>query len=304
MRVAIIANPASGRGRARELLAPLSCAIQRAGFAVTVFQTSRAGEGREAVAALGTEIDAFVGIGGDGTINEICSGNLTHRRPIAFLPLGTANLLARELALPWHIPGVAHTLALGRTRTIDLLRVTQGTQERWSVALASAGLDAEIVAQLSAARRGRIHVLSYAWPICAQLLRYRPRPLAVTLDGVRLAGAPTYCLVTHIRYYSGPFVVAPHASPTSGELTVCLIDARSRTRAMAIAGRVFTNALRPGVDVTFHTGRRVEVAIDGAPGEAQPIQIDGDPAGVTPFACEVVPGAMPFFVADRRAADG
>ncbi len=52
-----------------------------------------------------------IACGGDGTLNEIVNGLATqqngHRVPLALLPGGTANILAKELGLPWDIPRAA-----------------------------------------------------------------------------------------------------------------------------------------------------------------------------------------------------
>jgi len=55
----------------------------------------------------------FIACGGDGTLNEVINGLAAnqngHRVPLALLPGGTANILAKELDLPWDIPSAAES---------------------------------------------------------------------------------------------------------------------------------------------------------------------------------------------------
>src|SRR5271168_4552387 len=65
-----------------------------------------------------------IACGGDGTLNEIVNGLATqsngHRVPLALLPGGTANILAKELDIPWDIPRAAQILVRGQVKDIAL----------------------------------------------------------------------------------------------------------------------------------------------------------------------------------------
>src|SRR5258708_21422238 len=65
-----------------------------------------------------------IACGGDGTLNEIINGLAAnkngHRVPLALLPGGTANILAKELDLPWDIPSAAEKLVRGTVKEIAL----------------------------------------------------------------------------------------------------------------------------------------------------------------------------------------
>src|SRR5713226_1825585 len=65
-----------------------------------------------------------IACGGDGTLNEIVNGLAAqqngHRVPLALLPGGTANILAKELGLPWDIPSAAEKLVHGAVKEIAL----------------------------------------------------------------------------------------------------------------------------------------------------------------------------------------
>ena len=54
-----------------------------------------------------------IACGGDGTINEIINGLAGSQVPMALLPAGTANILAKELGIPWDIPHAARLIPDG-----------------------------------------------------------------------------------------------------------------------------------------------------------------------------------------------
>ena len=61
-----------------------------------------------------------IACGGDGTINEIVNGLAGSQVPMALLPAGTANILAKELGIPWDIRRAAHLIPGGTVRRIAL----------------------------------------------------------------------------------------------------------------------------------------------------------------------------------------
>ena len=70
-----------------------------------------------------------VAAGGDGTIAEVANGLLGSSTRLGVIPLGSANVLAHELALPFEPRAVAAALAFGRTRPL-WPGVARGAEER------------------------------------------------------------------------------------------------------------------------------------------------------------------------------
>ena len=68
----------------------------------------------------------IIACGGDGTLNEIVNGMPGSKVPIALLPAGTANILAKELRIPWNIPRAAALIPRGIPTRIALGAITHG----------------------------------------------------------------------------------------------------------------------------------------------------------------------------------
>jgi len=116
----LIHNPnAGGGGNARRTkLDEARRILESRGIRADLAETTGPGEATEiAKRASSDGRQLVIACGGDGTINEVVNGLATsqngHRVPLALLPAGTANVLAKELELSWDIPTAAEQLARG-----------------------------------------------------------------------------------------------------------------------------------------------------------------------------------------------
>src|SRR5271169_4099236 len=119
----LIYNLACGRRRDRrfaeieEAARILNAAGIRTELAPTTGRGSATGIARHAVAQ---NRELVIACGGDGTVNEVINGLAGSNVPMALLPAGTANILAKELGIPWNIPQAARLIADGTIRRIAL----------------------------------------------------------------------------------------------------------------------------------------------------------------------------------------
>jgi diacylglycerol kinase (ATP) len=101
-RVFVVINPAAGQDQ--PILKSLNKIFQENGVDWDIAITKDRGDGqrlaREAVRA---GVDLVVVNGGDGTVMECASGLIGSNVPMVILPGGTANVMARELGLPFDL---------------------------------------------------------------------------------------------------------------------------------------------------------------------------------------------------------
>ena len=121
--VAIIINPVSGGARpedARRRAEHASAVLTAAGVAGDIFVTERRGHARDlAAAAVARGVGLVVAWGGDGAVNEVASALAFTPTPLAIVPSGSGNGLARELGVDRH-PARSITQALDAApRRID-----------------------------------------------------------------------------------------------------------------------------------------------------------------------------------------
>ncbi|MCA9322837.1 MAG: diacylglycerol kinase family lipid kinase [Planctomycetes bacterium] len=296
-RVALIANPRAGAFRGKRAAEAAAEVFADAGHAVEVQLTERAGHAGELANEAATRFDLILAVGGDGTLAEVLIGLASHAAaPVTgIIPVGTANVVAREIGLPLKSPKrAAEALATGKVVLID-----QGLANgRPFVANVGAGFDARVVHALTAARarkRGRTGMLGYLPIGLGELKRFEaPRLFVVTEDGERL-GAFSAVTVCNTANYGGIMSLTPKATMTDGRLD---LYARRGTGRRSTFRQLACGLLRceDSQKVTYRSGTRFRIECEGA---AEPLQIDGDPAGLLPAEISLIPKGLRFLVPSR-----
>lgn len=295
-RFLVVFNPTAGARRRRRLAAFLA-ALRAAGAEASLRETTAAGDAHAfALEAREEDFDVLVVAGGDGTINEALNGLMARlpgrrRLPLALVPLGTANVLARELGLP-RDPAAAAAVALaGWTRRVALGRANG----RHFALMAGIGFDAAVVANLDLTWKRRLRQGAYALETIRQAFRFSFPRYRVQVDGAAYEARSV--IACKARHYGGPFVLAPQATLERAGLTLALFE---RGGPLAVLG--FSVALLTGRMAKSRGVRLVEAqsaVIEGPQGEA--VQGDGDVVARLPLRLEVVPEALDL-VAPRPAA--
>ena len=288
MRLALLCNPVSGKGRGRRLAPRLTDALKGGDHRVDVYWTTGPGDAREWTRANAGEYDRILVVGGDGTLNEVLNGfEDPTRTPIAQLATGTANLLAHDLNLPRDPEGAARLLQTGTIRQIDM---GQAGDRRFMLVL-SAGFDAMVTQDIKQNRSSTLGYLGYTRPILRVLRDYRPPRISVHVDH-QPAVEGQLVIVSNTRNYGGLFTMADRARCDSGHLDVCVLRNASLAGLVKAGVAGLTGGLSRREDVAYLTGRRIR--IDAA--EAVPVEIDGDHAGTTPIEVELRPATVPIVV--------
>ncbi|MCX7934059.1 MAG: diacylglycerol kinase family lipid kinase, partial [Planctomycetota bacterium] len=284
-----------GRGRAAAIAAEAQALFRAAGWEAVIRAPNGRGDALHLAAAATGQCEVVVAVGGDGTVNEVVAGvwQQRARTPVAIIPAGTANVVARELGLPREVEALVRIAIGGANRLWDLGEAENADGEKRIFAMcAGAGLDAMIVAAVSRGRGKRgISLRHYYLPTVWALRRYPFPAMRVTVDGVLRESSATFAIVGNTRRYGGPFAFFADADPGDGLLDVCCLRSRSRARfaycALVAACR---KSLRGLADVGFYRGREIALAAE----EEVLVQLDGDTGGCLPQIFRVLPSAVCF----------
>jgi YegS/Rv2252/BmrU family lipid kinase len=280
----LIVNPISGNGeglRAARLTAEL---LERSGIRVCQHVTEAAGHARRFAADIDPECDTVVSVGGDGTLNEVLTG-LSRDIPVGLVPIGTANVVSRDLKIPRNPRDSAQLLIDGVPRAIDVGRIN----DRRFVAMVGAGVDGAIVKSLCEARKGPITKLSYVAPTVKALLRHRAAPMRLTVDGRPVDGVFYGVFVTNTRNYGGFFSVTPRAEIDDGAFHWVGQTSARRSSLLRFALAALLRRELPSTAARYGSGRTF--LIEAAGPEPVPVQVDGDFFGWLPVTIEIIPGA-------------
>lgn len=276
----IIFNPTAGRRRASLLWRVLDVLVAN-GVRVDVAETRQPGHARLlAQQACREGVSLVVAAGGDGTIAEVASGLLGSASRLGIIPLGTANVLARELDLPFAPHAVATALAFCRTRKLwpGIARSTGG--RRLFVQMLGVGFDAKVVHGLPPALKRRCGRGAYVLQTLREAWRYDHPPITVRVDDSEFLA--TSVIVSKGRLYGGPYTLAPLARPAEPGFSV-VVFTRGGVGQTLLCGALLPLGLLGRAPGVLHLrGRRVEFLGN----RLIPAQADGDAAGFTPLLIE------------------
>lgn len=272
--ILIIANPAAGRAQAgKRRLSRIISALERRGCTVVIRRAGpRNGEIERLAREAEAEFDIIVAAGGDGTINAVANGLIGTSRPIAILPFGTANVLAREIGLPQRASALADLIVSGPIRPIWPGRVG----ERLFLTMASSGFDAETVASVAPHLKRRLGRFAFLWAILVCLLKYRAHDLTVAIDGAEYRAATV--IATKGRLYAGPYQIAPEADLAEPILHAVLFCRAGRRAVLRYLAALPGGRMARRHDIMLLPARTISVLAM----EAVPVQADGEVVGSLP----------------------
>ena len=197
------------------------------------------------------------------------------------LPLGTANVLAREIGLPRRAGALATLIAEALPRPVWPGRVG----DRVFLMMVGIGFDAEVVAAVDPRLKRRIGRLAFVWAILLRLLRYRGCELSARIDGVEHRAAAL--IATKGRHYAGPFVIAPEASLTDPWLDLLLFRDDSTVAALGYLCALVLGRLGRLKSVTTLRAQSVSVSA------REPVAVQADGELIGRVAAEIGVAAKP-----------
>ena len=280
----IIGNPNSGRAGDEGYLEHFAKILRSSGLSVRVLNTEHPNHATELAALAGDRL--IVAAGGDGTVNEVLNG-LSSGATLGILPLGTANVLARELGLPLDAEAACRRILEGEVSRVDFGVATDenGTERRFAC-MAGIGFDAKVVGTVTPRLKRFLRGLAFAITAFRVLFGNRFPNLEIA-DGEEVHVA-RFAIVANGHYYGGDYRVTGPGLLTSGELETVLVERvsvllRPDVFAWIMARRPLNRAMQS------FTSTEVSAR---APGAQVPVQLDGELWGELPMSFRIEPGAL------------
>lgn len=283
------------------------------------YKTSRNDSGRgaaEAALAAGPAV-VIVG-GGDGTVRAVAevvhgasAGTQTGTgTPIALLPTGTGNLLARNVGTPLNDVEACISAAFSeRSRAIDVgvaeLEDEAGLRHTHVfLVMAGIGLDAEMATSTNALAKKHLGWLAYVPPIARSVVANRLFRLDYRIDGGRARTTRAHTIIVgNCGALTGNMLLIPSAVVDDGLLDVVMmrpggrfgwahIGTRLTLQGIAHRSRVGREMFRQAPDLralVYAQGQRFEARFEFP----HTIELDGDSFGqVAAVRISVRPAAL------------
>lgn len=270
-RAAVIVNPTKVADLDEEYRA-ISGYLAAAGWDPPLWFTTRLDElgVGHARAAAAEGVDVVFACGGDGTISSVLSGLAGTGVPLAILPAGTGNLLARNLALPPDRDACLRIGLAGSDRKIDVGRIDEA--HRFAV-MAGMGLDAAMIADAPPRLKARI-----GWPAYmvsgAKHIFDRRAHVTITVDDdepveLRARGV----VIGNVGRLQAGMLLMPQAAPDDAILDVAVLVPQGLRHWLMLALHVIRRKpASRGARIEHFRGRRIHIACD----RVWPREIDGD----------------------------
>jgi diacylglycerol kinase (ATP) len=298
----LIYNPTSGRRRHRRFVEVEHAArtLKEAGIRTELAPTQGPNSATD-IARLAVEQrrGMVIACGGDGTVNEVVNGLAGSDVPMALLPAGTANILAKELRIPLDIPHAARLIPNAIVRRVALGQVAppngNGSASpaipkggRYFLCVGGAGPDGAIVNGVNNDFKKNAGVLAYWAEGFRQLFTYSFPEMRIRSNGQELCA--TTVVVGRTVNYGGPFKITTGASLYDNSFEILTNSMKSRLGYASCLPALWMGKLRTmqGIDAWKAT----EVLCESAGTEPAFAQVDGEPVGPLPLVFRVVPDAL------------
>lgn len=268
-RMMLIINPISGNGKKRGMADEIADGLGAHGIKVDIAYTERPGHATE-LAAMGVAqgYDAVIACGGDGTVNEVGKALCDTGTPLAIIPSGSGNGLARHIGLPMDVKAAMEVIAKGHVDNCDYGTVN-GLHFFCTFGI---GFDAAVSDRFAAsASRGFITYLRSA---VAELKSYHPQHYSMSVDGRKFDVDAFIVTGANASQYGNNAYIAPLASIRDGKIDLVIARAVP-LYAMPTLGIDMMTGMLPHnkrIEVISCCNAVIERDVDG------PGHVDGEPA--------------------------
>ena len=278
----IIVNPISGRGAGEKSIPAIRQYLESLQLTYELHQTERPGHAIELAASAALAGYEFViGVGGDGTANEIINGLMRlkqsseHAPAMGMLAVGRGNDFAFGAGIPAGLEAGFSILTGNYRQKIDIGRVIGGDYPQGRYFGNGVGIGFDAVVGFEALKMTRLTgFLSYIVAALKTIFLYYHAPtVRIEYDGESLELPALMVSIMNGRRMGGGFMMAPDASPADGLLDLCIARQVSRGRIFALIPHFLKGDQATQEPIRTARARQVQVtALAGA----LPAHADGE----------------------------
>ena len=262
----IIVNPKAGRGesikRSQALKSQLTS--QKIEHRTIITSGVNCGYNSTKKICMDKNLKGIIGIGGDGTIQEIVAGMadvFPHGEkipiPLCICPTGSGNDFIMSFSKKNQRKAdetFISNLLSNNFKTVDIITAN----ERAYLNIGNVGLDAWIVKNAEAKKK-EYGNRAYLAAVYKSIISYAPINLEIETDDMAISGTFTLVAVCNGRYYGGGLQVSPSAKIDDGKITLCVVDYMTKIKTMAIFPSLMIKKHTYLKEVNFHECTNVKI---------------------------------------------
>jgi len=299
----VIVNPASAKGETRKRWGQIREGLRHFIQEYKLEFTERPFQAIDiARTSLRDGTELIIGVGGDGTLNEIANGFYDGEKPInaeatlGIVPSGSGCDLTRSLKIPAHLKGAMTVLQDAGPVPIDIGKVTFKSAEgsmtdRYFLNVADFGLGGEVIREVNRRRLER-RTSSYVKCLISTVLHYRNKKVALRIDGRELP-REEYMIgaIANGRVFGKGMKIAPEARLDDGLFDAVLVKGMKLLEFCRQSWKLINGSHLGYRKVELIRGKRVEAVPED---DTEPIllEMDGEQLGSLPATFELVPRGL------------
>jgi YegS/Rv2252/BmrU family lipid kinase len=299
-KVFLVDNPVSGTTDAYARREAYLQHFENLGWTSEVYETKKDEDLVQVIRdAIGRGFNLVVACGGDGTVAGVASGLVHTDVPMAIIPAGTGNMLARDMNIPLRVDRALEVIT-GKNRVVHFDAMQVG--DKIYILNLGIGLSSEIMANTDRDRKRRFGMLAYLWSGIIQLTGFQRRNFQIEIDGQVSRYRASEVLVVNSSVI-GIQQIKPVLTfkPDDGKLDVCILRARSALDLF----RLIINLLirRSRTDPKFRclqASQKIVIRSD----RRLSVQADGEVIGETPLEVTVLAGALQLLAPEVNSTRG
>ena len=267
-KAAMIVNPIAGTINKDNLHQWVGDILSEKGIALETLPTKCAGDACRLVDhALSNDFDVVIAAGGDGTVNEVASALWGSEVPLAIIPCGSGNGLARSIGIPQDVEKASRMITEGNFAKIDRGELNG----RPFYCTCGLGFDAEVSMKFaSERRRGKITYIKTAF---REFANYKPKKYTLVTENGSNDFEALLMAVCNCPQYGNNAYIAPEAQLTDGWLDITIVRSGDIVNEVKAGVELFSGKLNKNILVDTFKVKNAKIVLH----EPQPLHIDGEP---------------------------
>jgi len=299
MKTRIIVNPQSDRGKTASRWEKIKEALK---YYLKEFKYEFTEKPLQAIELTRESIkegfNFIVGVGGDGTLNEIANGFFEENKIInpeatmGIIPSGTGCDFIRSLNIPKKIKNALEIIRNGKPSLIDIGKVIFKDHfgrkiERYFLNVADFGLGGEVVKRVNEKRMER-KASSYLKELIFTMIKYKNKKLRISIDGKELP-EDEYLIgaVANGKIFGGGMKIAPDACLNDGFFDFVVVKGFTFLEFLRHGWKVFLGTHLTHPKVKLIRGKKIKV--ECKEDERVLLELDGEQPGILPAEFEIIP---------------
>jgi diacylglycerol kinase (ATP) len=289
----VVINPVAGTLQPDTVRETIQSTLQVHNVSFEIYETSGKENIRQIVReAVKQGFKLFLAAGGDGTASAVASGLIDTQIPLAVIPTGTWNALARNLDIPLQIDQALELVFQEHLiRVIDLMQV----KDNFYILNISTGLGSRTMRRVKREIKRRFGILADLWVGFIQLMGFETFRFDVRIDGKHSTFRALEIMVANSKIIGLKVIqLDPEIHMDDGILNVCRLYAGNLIDFFNLAMSILLGKQREDPKVLCLEARH-EIEIQCRERNL-PVQADGELIGRLPILVKLRPKAIHIVV--------